>query len=266
MDGEIQQLCSTFQDNFFFNKYELDDMNRLAQNHNNEVTKINQSKDNIRYLYRPNWDYEDIFHYMIEYKNAKNIELSKICILSSKVEDLRELDFMMRRKYGIYSERVFETKEQYDKIYESEANPNTRQIKLHGLRRTRKFNFKINSELIKLCTVHSFKGWESNTLFVILDKEESESKDEILYTALTRCKNNLVIINRNDVRYDEFFRTVIDEEPIFHETPFFTKQEVEYEEDYYYESFYEDNEGKIYCAEDGKYHDIEDAWMYDGSC
>ena len=266
VDGEIQQLCSTFQDNFFFNKYELDDMNRLAQNHNNEVTKINQSKDNIRYLYRPNWDYEDIFHYMIEYKNAKNIELSKICILSSKVEDLRELDFMMRRKYGIYSERVFETKEQYDKIYESEANPNTRQIKLHGLRRTRKFNFKINSELIKLCTVHSFKGWESNTLFVILDKEESESKDEILYTALTRCKNNLVIINRNDVRYDEFFRTVIDEEPIFHETPFFTKQEVEYEEDYYYESFYEDNEGKIYCAEDGKYHDIEDAWMYDGSC
>ena len=55
----------------------------------------------------------------------------------------------------------------------------------------------MNSGTVKISTVHSFKGWESETLFLIIEKKFSgmaQTFDEILYTGLTRSRNNLVII------------------------------------------------------------------------
>ena len=43
---------------------------------------------------------------------------------------------------------------------------------------------------IKLSTVHSFKGWEIDTLFLFIEKEEDEKEfanAELIYTGLTRC-------------------------------------------------------------------------------
>lgn len=209
MDGGIQELCSIFQKKFFFYKYELDHISDK-----NITTKINQGKDNIRYLYRPNWGYDDIYYYLQSYVNNKMIPLSEICILSSNIVDLRELEFIMRKKYRMNCERVIETKEEYDEVCKNECNHKIIENKLRGIRRVRRFNFEIDSKKLKLCTVHSFKGWESKTLFVILDKEDKESKDEILYTALTRCKDNLIIINKASIEYDEFFKSVLKEEKL----------------------------------------------------
>lgn len=208
--GEIQQLCAKFQDRFFYNKYELDYLT-----HNKVSNKIEQTKDNIRYLYRPEWSYNDIYMYLRRYVSDKRINLNEVCVLSSSREELRELDYNMRKMHRKYAERVVETKEEYDEVCKIEKTSKAKEWKLRGIRRVRRFNFEIDSGNIKLCTVQSFKGWETNTLFVILeDNEDSKSKDEILYTALTRCKENLVIINRSSTEYDKFFKSVLKEEEL----------------------------------------------------
>ncbi len=166
-------------------------------------------------MYRPEWSYNDIYMYLRRYVSDKRINLNEVCVLSSSREELRELDYNMRKMHRKYAERVVETKEEYDEVCKTEKTSKAKEWKLRGIRRVRRFNFEIDSGNIKLCTVQSFKGWETNTLFVILeDNEDSKSKDEILYTALTRCKENLVIINRSSTEYDKFFKSVLKEEEL----------------------------------------------------
>src|SRR5690554_1920533 len=61
-----------------------------------------------------------------------------------------------------------------------------------------KSSFWMSSLGIKLSTIHSFKGWES--LGVILLLPENTEKTELIYTGLTRAIRNLIVIN-NDQRF-----------------------------------------------------------------
>ena len=96
---------------------------------------------------------------------------------------------------------MFETKEEYEK-----NNLKNNPIELENLRRSRKFAFNANSGQIKLSTIHSFKGWEAETLIIILDEDNKNITSELLYTAITRSKSNLIIFNRGHQEYDKFFR------------------------------------------------------------
>ena len=63
----------------------------------------------------------------------------------------------------------------------------------------------MNSGTVKLSTIHSFKGWESETIFLIIEKKHTnveDTFDEILYTGLTRSRKNLIIINFGNEGYD----------------------------------------------------------------
>ncbi len=65
---------------------------------------------------------------------------------------------------------------------------------------------------VKLSTVHSFKGWEIDTLFLLIENEENENEftnAELIYTGLTRARRNLVIFNLGNIKYDEFFKNEI---------------------------------------------------------
>jgi superfamily I DNA/RNA helicase len=67
---------------------------------------------------------------------------------------------------------------------------------------------------VKLSTTHSFKGWETETLFLIIENEEDNSdftNDELIYTGLIRAKRNLIIFNLNNYKYDEFFKSVAEQ-------------------------------------------------------
>ena len=63
----------------------------------------------------------------------------------------------------------------------------------------------MNSAGLKLSTINSFKGWEINTLFLIIDGESKYETSEKIYTALTRCRSRLIILNLNHKSYDDFF-------------------------------------------------------------
>ena len=115
---------------------------------------------------------------------------------------------------GISTEAFFA----FIKHYEDELASFKKQVYSYSYKKIRdnkKLHFWMNSGTIKISTINSFKGWESEVVFLIIepiyDRETSFnlSFDELLYTGLTRCKRNLVIINFGNIEYDQKIRPLI---------------------------------------------------------
>ena len=79
------------------------------------------------------------------------------------------------------------------------------------IRKNKKLHFWMNTGDIKVSTIHSFKGWESQVVFLILENKNdySTSFDELLYTGITRSKSDIVIVNYGNKDYDERMKNLI---------------------------------------------------------
>ncbi len=85
---------------------------------------------------------------------------------------------------------------------------------LKPFRNNKKLHFYMNSGTVKLSTIHSFKGWESDSVFLIIEKKFPESEnsfDEILYTGLTRSRRNLMLINFGNESYNSKLKEIVNE-------------------------------------------------------
>ncbi len=84
-----------------------------------------------------------------------------------------------------------------------------------NIRDNKKLHFWMNTGTIKISTINSFKGWESEVVFLILEPRYdtttafNASFDELFYTGLTRCKKSLIIINFGNAEYDSKIRPLI---------------------------------------------------------
>lgn len=80
------------------------------------------------------------------------------------------------------------------------------------IRDNKKFNFWMNTGNIKISTIHSFKGWESDTVFLIIQKhfEGNPTFNELLYTGITRTRSNLIVINLGNEEYHENMKRLIE--------------------------------------------------------
>ncbi len=97
-----------------------------------------------------------------------------------------------------------------EKKFDKFLNDITPRIKMEieNIRKNKKFNFWMNSGFVKLSTIHSFKGWEIPTTFIIIDSSfDNEFNNELLYTAITRTRFNLIVINIGSVKYHNFFKS-----------------------------------------------------------
>ena len=80
------------------------------------------------------------------------------------------------------------------------------------IRKNKKIHFWMNTGTIKVSTIHSFKGWESEFVFLLLENNygNSDAFDEVIYTGLTRSRRNLVVINFGNAEYDKKVRPLIE--------------------------------------------------------
>ena len=80
------------------------------------------------------------------------------------------------------------------------------------IREHKKARFYMHPGYMKISTIHSFKGWESKMVVLIIDKyvANNQSLDEIIYTGITRCKEHLYIINMANVAYAQKIKMLID--------------------------------------------------------
>lgn len=85
-----------------------------------------------------------------------------------------------------------------------------------NIRDNKKLHFWMNSGTIKISTINSFKGWESEVVFLIIEPKYdnytvfNRNFDELLYTGLTRARRNLIVINFGNKEYDEKMRPLIE--------------------------------------------------------
>ena len=207
--SNIGNLAIKFQKEIFKQKYNLDEINVFSQ--------LNFEKRIIEYHTFNNYTAQDLLNVIFDVLKRNEIHSSDAGVLCSKVELLRELDFLIRTKRKEKTATTFESKEEYEKIKkEYEKIKDNIKKAIEKLRRTKKNHFWMKTGTLKLSTTHSFKGWEVNTLFLFIEKfieKKQEDKDftneELVYTALTRAKRNLIVFNLGNQKYDSFFKREI---------------------------------------------------------
>lgn len=106
-----------------------------------------------------------------------------------------------------YTKKYSNELKEFKKEYSSARQSNNCKL----IRNNKKIHFYMNSGTIKISTIHSFKGWESETVFLLLENFNLPMTfDEILYTGITRTRANLILINYGNLAYHEKLKELIE--------------------------------------------------------
>lgn len=207
LDKKNLKIAKSFQDWYFVNKYIIDSESIPTQENLLEESGI--------FLYQPAFKmsfdevYEIVRNMILKFK----IHPNDIVILAPNINPIRELDYRFRIFSREKTAISAETKEEYDNLnllYPSKGKKYEQELK--EIRRGRKLHFWGNSGVMKFSTIHSFKGWESHTLILLISNiegiEQGGCLDELIYVALTRVCKNLLVIDMTSGHYQVFFQQI----------------------------------------------------------
>lgn len=241
LKGKLLRLAYEFQSEFYKDKYKLN-LELLKE----RQLVLDITDEEVEYSYLENIELEEILHKVKETIAKERVNINDITILGDRIEELRGIENYVNEHYGIACETVFEREEDYkylrektdleireleDEIKEQNINvavfkneegkkiieENMRKIlevekslnvKLESLRKIKRFGFNQNNGKLKISTTHSFKGWESDYVILILEKDHKNTTPELIYTAITRCRKKLIIYNRGNKEYNTFFEKI----------------------------------------------------------
>lgn len=135
---------------------------------------------------------------VIAIAKQEGIHPNDISIIGAHKKELQEIDYFIRTAER-HKERTITTFEP------KEASANSALSKhIKSIETQKKYGFNLNSGVIKLSTTHSFKGFESPTIFLIVGEKD---QPEIVYSGLTRAKENLVVFVHQNSPYRGFFES-----------------------------------------------------------
>lgn len=156
-----------------------------------------------------------------------NLNTKDVVILGQTINLLRVIDYHLRSKFSHKTMTTFESKEEYEQIKSKTYSQAKLELDLKAIRRVAKVHFTTDVDWLKLATIQSFKGWESKTIILIIQPEkdsvESSNEDDFtlktrqnipahLYTAITRARENLFILNIGNQKFHNLFNTKIQNE------------------------------------------------------
>lgn len=197
-NSRILRLAKKFQEIYFYGKYEIDNYHESAQMTSDlglGIYKIAHFADN---------NLMELTSEIFQNIKANKLHPNDVCILSSKIEVIREIDYFIRNDFNERTITTFESKETYDSLM-MENNG----MDLEHLRKIKKIGFNLNSGVIKLSTIQSFKGYESPTVFLIVDEHDH---DEMVYAGITRAKFNIMVFTHERSKYNDFFNSELEKE------------------------------------------------------
>jgi hypothetical protein len=200
LNTRLAELASKFQAEFFKPRHEVEVIQSMRQQ------SLFESR--VEYRYCGGADSQQLMQIIMSYLNRWGVHPNDASILCSRNEDVRKLDSVVRGTWRQHTTVCCETQKEFDALARINPDGIPEKFALEGIRRSRRYNFWMNTGKMKLCTVHSFKGWECSTIFLIIDKQRfnDDVNDELIYTAFTRCRDNLVVISLGENRYHDFFR------------------------------------------------------------
>lgn len=233
-DKAFANLCNSYKDTFlkeYPDQLEHDIIENLAFSFSDKKYLQIKQTNNI----------ETSFDFIIKTIKTLNVSPNDIAILSSKIDFLRNIQSsfkfqrtdstfetpmeyeMIQKNFNDRVEKFLKNKNQLEEklksCHPSDINhiqseiqkltnftKNAAKQKLKALdefRKLKKRHFNANSGLMKIATTHSFKGFEADTTFLIIQPDDSA---EIVYAGLTRAANNLYIIDLDTSNvYKNFF-------------------------------------------------------------
>ena len=214
LSQKIALLVTDFQKHFFTDKYVIE-----QKIETNAMLSL-FDEPFIEYHYYPIEDIERednaIATYIYQQIKEHRFNSNDVTILSSRIRMLRKLDYWLRIKSKEKTNIMFETREEFMELCPNAQTGLETNAYIQRIRKNRKANFWMNRGTIKLSTIHSFKGWESPVLFLVVENNLKSTKnlanarpyefsDELVYTGITRCQNYLFIINTGNQQYHEYF-------------------------------------------------------------
>lgn len=197
-DGRILSLAKHFQKTFFTGKYEID-----RDEESLRTPSLSLDLYKVQHYQKDKYDtdtnleklVESIFNELQSY----HIHQDDIVILGSKISFLKQIDYLFRTKYKIKTLTTFEAKE----IEKTNKND------MLNIRKFKKIAFNNHSGKLKISTIHSFKGYEADVVFLIVDEgnkyEKLDDNPEMIYAGITRSKSDIMVFTKKDSKYNEFF-------------------------------------------------------------
>jgi hypothetical protein len=194
----ILELVKNFQQEFLSKKYDIDKYEEGDKGDEQQLLGWEAPKLGGKIFTYSDGDIAKIISVIFNNVKKDNLHSDDFAIICSRIETIREIDHLVRNKYNQETITTFISKELKETLY----------LDLNALysdddvNRNRKVQFQHHSGAIKLSTTHSYKGFESPTIFLILSKHDH---DEMVYTGITRAISNIVIFIHKDSKYKEFF-------------------------------------------------------------
>ena len=147
------------------------------------------------------------------------IECKDTAVIGLSIRLLRDVEYEYRQMVKRKSMINFESSEEFIAVMRQNVDDKNKRRDLEDIRRAAKTHFTTDSPELKFSTIHSFKGWESKSIILVLQDEQNEQNEQelysvkehtnnaaLIYTALTRAKCNIFILNLGNKKYDEFFK------------------------------------------------------------
>lgn len=188
LQSPIIPLIDSFQRAFLLQDYELDS----DESYQMSLTSIGVQA----YSSFDRQNMAELAAHIIKIAKEHSIHPNDISIISSQEIVLRELDHVLR-KSSAHKERTlcaFPSLEVSDHPKYSK--------KYQEISASKKKGFNLNSGVMKLSSTHSFKGFESPLIFLLVNNKDSP---EMVFTGLTRAKENVVVFVESESRYFDFF-------------------------------------------------------------
>ena len=184
-DSHILKLAKEYQNKFLSTKYEIDsyEENSIQQ----QIAGFGLNKVAI---YSDN-NIDGMVQTIYKNIEEQNIHPDDVAIISSQIKKIQDVDDIIRSRTGEKTITTFEPKD-----YSGSD--------IDGYRRAKKIAFNHHPGLVKLSTIHSFKGFETSTIFLIL---EDNDRDEMVYTGITRAKFNIMVFIHENSRFKDFFKS-----------------------------------------------------------
>jgi hypothetical protein len=133
---------------------------------------------------------------IIEIAKGNMIHPNDISIISSQELILQKLDYVLRTS-DMHREHTLCTFPSLEVTRHPKYSKKRQEISS-----AKKKGFNLNSGVMKLSSIHSFKGFESPFIFLLVNNKDSP---EMVFTGLTRAKENVVVFLEEDSPYFEFF-------------------------------------------------------------
>ena len=155
------------------------------------------------------------------------IKANETVVLSQAGDILRDIDYYYRQLSGLPTLTTFISSEEYVELLKchdlaDDENPIANYMfkrDKDAIEHNKRIHFTMDTECLKMSTIHSYKGWESFNVILFLEPELPEREEysisarenvpELIYTAITRAKESLFIINLGNKKYDQFFKNNI---------------------------------------------------------